>query len=324
VQYSVEVGAASEAHPVGGVDYPRTYQELLTWFPDDAACLEYLAAVRWPDGFACPACGGRDAWRTGQGLWMCQDCGRKTSLTAGTIFHRTRTPLSTWFAAIWFVTSQKNGISAQGLQRVLGFGSYETAWAWMHKLRRAMVRPDRDQLSGVVEVDETFVGGVSAGRPGASSDKVTVMVAVEKINGGRRLGRIRLEIAERPGTLELVEFAQHMVLPGSTIRTDGAQMMRRLGNLGYTHEYVTSYNAADPTAVLPGVHLVASLLKRWLTGTLHYAVADHQLPYYLDEYTFRFNRRTSHSRGLLFYRLLQQAVNTDPQPLPTLLKPGQH
>ncbi len=314
----------SEAHPVGGVDYPRTYQELLVWFPDDAACLEYLAAVRWPDGFVCPACGGRDAWRTGQGLWMCQDCGRKTSLTAGTIFHRTRTPLSTWFAAIWFVTSQKNGISAQGLQRVLGFGSYETAWAWMHKLRRAMVRPDRDQLSGVVEVDETFVGGVSAGRPGASSDKVTVMVAVEKINGGRRLGRIRLEIAERPGTLELVEFAQHMVLPGSTIRTDGAQMMRRLGKLGYTHEYVTSYNAADPTAVLPGVHLVASLLKRWLTGTLHYAVADHQLPYYLDEYTFRFNRRTSHSRGLLFYRLLQQAVNTDPQPLPTLLKAGQY
>ena len=182
----------SEGHPVGGVDYPRTYQELLAWFPDDAACLEYLAAVRWPDGFVCPACGGRDAWRTGRGLWMCQDCGRKTSLTAGTIFHRTRTPLSSWFAAIWFVTSQKNGISAQGLQRVLGFGSYETAWAWLHKLRRAMVRPDRDRLSGVVEVDETFVGGVSTGHLGASSDKVPVMVAAEKVNGGRRLGRIRL------------------------------------------------------------------------------------------------------------------------------------
>ncbi|MGH3462978.1 MAG: IS1595 family transposase, partial [Kribbellaceae bacterium] len=194
---------ASEVHPVGGVDYPRTYQELLEWFPDDAACLEYLAAVRWPDGFVCPACGGRDAWRTGGGLWMCQDCGRKTSLTAGTIFHRTRTPLSSWFAAIWFVTSQKNGISAQGLQRVLGFGSYETAWAWMHKLRRAMVRPDRDPLAGVVEVDETFVGGVSIGRPGASSDKVPVMVAVEKLNAGKRLGRVRLEVAERPATLEL-------------------------------------------------------------------------------------------------------------------------
>ena len=314
---------ASGAHPVGGVDYPRTYQELLAWFPDDAACLEYLAAVRWPDGFVCPACGGRDAWRTGRGLWMCQDCGRKTSLTAGTIFHRTRTPLSSWFAAIWLVTSQKNGISAQGLQRVLGFGSYETAWAWMHKLRRAMVRPDRDRLSGVVEVDETFVGGVSTGHLGASSDKVAVMVAAEKVDGGRRLGRIRLEVAERPATLELVEFAQRMVEPASTIRTDGAQMMRRLATLGYTHEYTTGYNAPDPTAVLPGVHLVASLLKRWLTGTLHYAVADHQLPYYLDEYTFRFNRRTARSRGLLFYRLLQQAVNTDPAPLPTLLKPGQ-
>jgi hypothetical protein len=255
---------------------------------------------------------------------MCQDCGRKTSLTAGTIFDRTRTPLSSWFAAIWLVTSQKNGISAQGLQRVLGFGSYETAWAWMHKLRRAMVRPDRDRLSGVVEVDETFVGGVSTGHLGASSDKVAVMVAAEKVNGGRRLGRIRLEVAERPAALELVEFAQRVVVPGSTIRTDGAQMMRRLGQLGYTHEYATGYNAPDPAAVLPGVHLVASLLKRWLTGTLHYAVADHQLPYYLDEYTFRFNRRTARSRGLLFYRLLQQAVNTAPAPLPTLLKPGQH
>jgi transposase-like protein len=252
---------------------------------------------------------------------MCQVCGRRTSVTAGTIFHRTRTPLSTWFAAIWFVTSQKNGMSAQGLQRVLGFKSYETAWAWMHKLRRAMVRPDRDLLTGVVEVDETFVGGVSVGRLGATSDKIPVMVAVEKVAGGRKLGRIRLEIAEGPGTLELVDFAQRMVLPGSTIRTDGAIMMRRLGNLGYTHQYATGYNAPDKAEVLPGVHLTASLLKRWLTGTLHFAVAEHQLPYYLDEFTFRFNRRDSKSRGLLFYRLMQQASNTGPQPLHTLLKP---
>jgi hypothetical protein len=252
---------------------------------------------------------------------MCQDCGRRTSVTAGTIFHRTRTPLSTWFAAIWFVTSQKNGISAQGLQRVLGIKSYETAWAWMHKLRRAMVRPERDRLSGIVEVDETFVGGVSPGRQGGSSGKVPVMVAVEKTGVGRKLGRIRLELTERPGTLELVDFAQRMVLPGSTIRTDGAQMMRKLGTRGYSHEYATGYNATDPTEVLPGVHLTASLLKRWLTGTMHYAVADHQLAYYLDEFTFRFNRRGSNSRGLLFYRLLEQAVVTEPQPLHTLLQP---
>lgn len=308
-------------HPRAGVDYPTTYQELLAWFPDDAACLDYLAGLRWPEGFVCPACGGGEYWRTGKALWMCQSCARRTSVTAGTIFHRTRTPLSTWFAAIWFVTSQKNGVSAQGLQRVLGFKSYETAWAWMHKLRRAMVRTERDRLSGIVEVDETFVGGVSVGRLGGSSDKVPVMVAVEKPGPGRTLGRIRLEVTDRPGTLSLVDFAQRMVTPGSTIRTDGARMMRRLGALGYTHEYTDGYSAEDKTEVLPGVHLTASLLKRWLIGTLHYAVAEHQLPYYLDEFTFRFNRRNSRSRGLLFYRLLQQAVETDPQPLHTLLKP---
>lgn len=306
-------------HPEAGVDYPTTYQDLLAWFPDDQACLDYLAKLRWPHGFVCPACKTTDFWRTAEDLWMCQACARRTSVTAGTIFHRTRTPLSTWFAAIWFVTSQKNGMSAQSLQRVLGFKSYETAWAWMHKLRRAMVRPDRDRLSGIVEVDETFVGGVSRGKQGASSDKVPVMVAVEKTGAGRKLGRIRLEVTERPGTLELVEFAERTVLPGSTIRTDGARMFRKLGNMGYTHEYATGYNAPDKADVLPGVHLTASLLKRWLTGTLHFAVSEHQLPYYLDEFTFRFNRRDSHSRGLLFYRLIAQAAATDPQPLHTLL-----
>ncbi len=315
---------AQKAHPRAGKDYPQTFQDLLSWFPDNRACFNYLARLRWADGFVCPACKGSAFWRTGSGLWMCQACARRTSVTAGTIFHRTRTPLSTWFAAIWFVTSQKNGVSAQGLQRVLGFRSYETAWAWMHKLRRAMVRPDRDRLGGlggVVEVDETFVGGVSAGKLGASSDKVPVMIAVEKIGAGRKLGRIRLEVTERPGSLELVRFAERMVLPGSTIRTDGATMLSRLGSMGYTHEFTTGYNAPDKAEVLPGVHLSASLLKRWLTGTMHYAVAEHQLPYYLDEFTFRFNRRDSRSRGLLFYRLLQQAVGTDPQPLHTLLKP---
>jgi transposase-like protein len=314
------VSGDGRAHPVAGEDYPRTYQQLQDWFRDDAACLDYLARLRWPMGFTCPVCGGRESWRTKQGLWMCRACGRKTSATAGTIFHRTRTPLSTWFAAIWFVTSQKNGVSAQGLQRVLGFGSYETAWAWMHKLRRAMVRPDRDLLHGVVELDETFVGGRSAGRIGASSDKVPIMVAVERA-GPRRLGRVRFQVAAAPNTLELVEFATATIAPGSTVRTDGARMLRRLAELGYTHEYVDGYRALDPAAVLPGVHMVASLLKRWLIGTLHYGVDRAQLPYYLDEYAFRFNRRSSNSRGLLFYRLLQQAVHTDPQPLPTLVRP---
>ena len=141
------------ARPVGGVDYPRTFQELQEWFPDNASCLAYLERLRWPDGFVCPVCGAAGGWRTAKARWMCASCGRQTSVTAGTIFHRIRTPMSTWFAAIWFVTSQKNGISAQSLQGVLGFSSYDTAWAWLHKLRRAMVRPERDLLSGVVELD---------------------------------------------------------------------------------------------------------------------------------------------------------------------------
>ena len=310
------------ADPVRGVDYPATYQQLLRWFPDNHACLEYLGRLRWEDGFVCPACGGDRFWRTGAGLWMCRACQRRTSVTAGTIFHRTRTPMSTWFAAIWFVTSQKNGVSAQGLQRMLGFGSYETAWAWLHKLRRAMVRPDRDRLSGTVEVDETMVGGVSPGMFGAATGKVPVMIAVER-NDTRRLGRVRLAVADRPGSLALVDWAASVIEPGSTIRTDGAPVLRRLADRGFVHHATAAYSAADQSSVLPGVHLVASLLKRWLIGTLHYRVEQQHLPYYLDEYTFRFNRRTARSRGLLFYRLLQQAVNTDPHPLHTLVRPGQ-
>jgi transposase-like protein len=224
--------------------------------------------------------------------------------------------LVTWFAAVWFVTSQKNGVSAQGLQRVLGFASYETAWAWMHKLRRAMVQPGRDQIGGlgvVVELDETFVGGVSRGRAGAGSGKAPVMLAVEK--HGRKLGRIRTGVACRPGTLDLLEFAGQVIAPGSIIRTDESWMFKRLADMGYTHQRTVAVRAADPAEVLPGVHMIASLLKRWLIGTLHYAITTEHLPYYLDEFTFRFNRRDSRSRGLLFYRLLQQAVHTDPWPL---------
>ena len=305
--------------PVGGVDYPRTYLEFRDWFATDAACEEYLEALRWPEGFVCPVCDTAGGWRIGQRrMWMCSACGRKTSVTAGTIFHRSHTPLSTWFAAAWFVTSTKNGTSALALQQQLGFGSYETAWAWLHKFRRAMVRPDRDLLQGVVEVDETFIGGVSVGKDGAGSDKVPVQIAVERASA-KRLGRVRFAVAEAPGSLELVDFAKTVIAPGSLVRTDGARMLRRLAEDGYRHEYVNSYQAKDKASVLPGVHRVASLLKRWLTGTLHYRVSDQHLEYYLDEYAFRFNRRNSKARGLLFYRLLQQSVGTDPHPLDELI-----
>lgn len=308
-------------HPTAGVDYPGTYQELLAWFPDNGSCIAYLEKLRWANGFSCPKCGGGSCWRTARNLLMCSSCGRKTSVTAGTIFHRTHTPLSTWFAAIWFVTSQKNGLSAQGLQRVLGFGSDETAWAWLHKLRRAMVRPDRDRLSGDVELDEIFLGGRATGRPGASSSKVPVMVAVERTTGGN-LGRVRMQVADRPNTSEILDFARSVVAKGSTIHTDGTQLFRKLPSSGYRHEYINSYATEDKDSILPGVHLVSSLVKRWFADTLHYAVGDQHLAYYLDEYTFRFNRRKSAKRGMLFYRLLQQAVDTDPHPLHELLGGG--
>jgi hypothetical protein len=305
-------------HPVGGVDYPRTFQEFKQWFPDDAACIDYLAGLRWPDGFSCPRCGDGKAWRTGKGLWMCAGCCLKTSVTAGTIFHRSHTPLSTWFAAVWFVTSQKNGMSAAGLQQALGFGSYETAWAWLHKMRRAMVRPDRELLTGTVELDQSFLGGRSTGKTGGSSGKVPVTIAVERDDRGR-LGRVRLEMAHAPGKLDIVEFGCDVIEPGSTVRTDGARMFQRFTERGYTHEATKSYTVEDRDTVMPGPHLVSSLLKRWTAGTLHYRLSPQHLPYYLDEFTFRFNRRKSRARGMLFYRLLQQAVDTDPHPLKELI-----
>jgi Transposase zinc-ribbon domain len=177
------------AEPVAGVDYPSTAAQLRRWFPDDDACIEYLAGLRWPDGFVCPACSGAGFWRTGHGLWMCTTCSRKTSVTAGTLFHRSRTPLSTWFEAIWFVTSSKDGPSAAALQQHLGLASYETAWAWLRTMRSAMAGPERDRLGGgeveQVEIGESFLGGVTRDLPGATTLEVPVMIAVERL-GPRR------------------------------------------------------------------------------------------------------------------------------------------
>jgi transposase-like protein len=309
----------SAVRPVSGVDYPATFQQLQEWFAEEASCVEYLARLRWPEGFVCPACDKREAWRTSEGLWMCVGCGRRTSVTAGTIFHRTRLPLRTWFAAVWFVTSQKNGVSALGLQRVLGFGSYETAWAWLHKLRRAMVRPDRDRLGGTVEVDETYLGGRDAGSDGRGTAKDLVVIAIESQTQPRKLGRVRLANVPDASTPALCGFIERVVEPGATIHTDGLGAYRDIAQRGYRHHATSLIASPDPAHItMPGVHRVASLLKRWIAGTLHYGISTKHLDYYLDEFTFRFNRRTSTSRGLLFYRLLEQAVATQPHPLDVL------
>ena len=317
MQYPLHVGVASSEVLRAGVDYPATFQQLQGWFTDDDACRAYLERLRWPDGFECPACGSSRGWRIASGAWMCTACGRKTSVTAGTIFDKTRTPLATWFAAVWFVCSQENGVSALGLQRVLGLGSYETAWAWLHKLRRAMVRPERDLLDGLVEVDETYFGARATGRDGRGTGKTLIVIAVEM--PPKHLGRVRLARVPAATGPALRGFVNDVVAKGVTVRTDGLSAYRKLTDDGYRHVPINVSSSGELAhIVLPGVHRVAALLKRWLTGTLHYSVSDKHLDYYLDEFTFRFNRRNARSRGLLFYRLLEQAVVTNPHPLSAL------
>jgi transposase-like protein len=234
-------------------------------------------------------------------------------VTAGTIFEGTHLPLQVWFRAVWLVTSQKSGASALGVQRVLGLGSYKTAWTWLHKLRRAMVRPGRDQLSGTIEVDETFIGGMTVGASGR--DRIgKEMVAVAAQEDGSGIGRIRLARVSDGSSDSLHGFIQQTIARGSTVHTDGWLGYQGLDKLGYTH-HVTRISPRTREAaaeLMPRVHRVSSLLKRWLLGTHQGSVGSSHIDYYLDEFTFRFNRRRSASRGKLFFRLLQQAVQVGP------------
>ena len=307
-------------HPVPGVDYPRTFQELDDWFRNDAGCREYLRRLRWPDGFACRRYGvAGEAWMMSDGLLRCRSCHRRTLLTAGTVFQGTRKPLRMWFLAMWFVTSQKNGVSALGLQRVLGLGSYETAWTWLHKLRRAMVRPGRVSLTGAVEVDETYVGGPEEGKRGREAEtKAIVAVAAEK--SGRGIGRIRLRHIEDVSGDSLLSFVQGAVAPSAVVHTDGWSGYAGLVAAGYKHHVTVINSGSEPAhQVMPRVHMVASLLKRWLVGTHQGGIQHRHLDYYLDEFTFRFNRRRSRARGLLFHRLAQQAVAIEPTPYNSII-----
>lgn len=287
-------------------DYPRSQNEFELRFQTEAGCLEYLGRLRWPEGFVCPRCGGSDSWQTGRGLFHCIRCRTQTSVTAGTMFHRTRKPLRVWLRAMWHITSQKYGTNALGLHRVLDLGCYETAWQWLHKLRRAMVRPGRDQLSGVVQVDETFIGGRrkpgKRGRGAAGKALVAIAVEDKSPNG---IGRIRLQHIPDASAGSLGAFAKQMISPGSVVVTDDWSGYLTLPSLGYERQIIE-----PEKLVLP--HLVASLMKRQQLGTFQGAVKHTHLAYYLDEFTFRFNRRTSRSRGKLFYRLVQQALMVGP------------
>lgn len=292
-------------------DYPKSLAEFESRFSTEKACRAYLLALRWPEGYRCPRCGGGKSWPVRDTLMQCSGCGYQTSATAGTIFQDTRKPLTVWFRAMWYVTSQKNGASALGLKRVLGLGSYQTAWAWLHKLRRAMVRPGRDKLSGWVEVDETWLGGLEEGVAGRKKgDKALIVIAAEA--DGKGVGRIRMRPIQDASAGSLQAFVEDSIEKGSTLHTDGWQGYVGLDKKGYDREVsVLRGRRKEASTVMPRVHRVASLLKRWILGTHQGAVSHEHLVYYLDEFTFRFNRRRSKSRGKLFYRLVQQAVATD-------------
>lgn len=254
-------------------------------------------------------------WRMGDGRFWCEPCQCRVSVTAGTLFHRTRTPLMIWFAAAWHMTSAKNGVSAKTLHRLLGFGSYQTAWAMLHRFRSAMVRPGRERLTGEVEVNEIFIGGIKPGKRGRGAEgKTLVAVAVELLRP-KGFGRCRLRVIPNTRAPTLRSFLHDYVSPGAVVVTDGlSSYPEAIGN-DYLHTPHVVARSSDPAHVsLPGVHRVASLLKRWLLGTHQGAVEADHLQAYLDEFAFRFNRRKSEFRGLLFRRLLEHAVQVKPVP----------
>ncbi|MEF8727097.1 MAG: IS1595 family transposase [Accumulibacter sp.] len=307
------------ASAVAGKDYPRNWSEFLDWFASEEACLAYLEKLRWPGGFVCPACGvAQEPYRSSRLRLMCRSCAHQGSVTAGTIFDKTRTPLRVWLAAAWYVTNQKLRVSALGLKRVLGLGSYETAWTMLHRLRRAMARPDRDLLKGEVEVDETYLAISDRDKPSSSkarksrTNKILVAIAVE-MHQPKGFGRIRLRRIDNDSDACVVPFVKGNVQAGARVRTDGSAAYRSLSKIGFEHSRQAMLGAESPAHVtMPGVHRVASLIKRWILGTHQGSVQPGHLDAYLDEFVFRFNRRTSTSRGLLFYRLMQQAVLTPP------------
>jgi transposase-like protein/predicted RNA-binding Zn-ribbon protein involved in translation (DUF1610 family) len=278
-------------------------------FKTEKSCRNYLKKLKWPKGFICPKCGHNKAWKRNKGLFLCKKCRFETSLIVDTIFQDTKKPLRYWFIMIWYICSQKYGTNALGLKRELNFGSYRTAWSWLYKIRKLMILNNRKMLSGVIEIDETYIGSPKSGKRGRGAEnKAIVLVAVEDKteNNYKNIGRIRLKYISDASSHSLLEFIENNVTAGSIIKTDKwkGYNTSKINN-AYKHIQVESYE-------LKIVHMVISLLKRWILGTYQGSIQYKYLPYYLDEYVFRFNRRFSKTRGKLFYCLIHQAVKSSP------------
>jgi transposase-like protein len=276
---------------VGRPDFPRSLSEFQSRFASEDACRGYLMACRWPDGFRCPGCGDGGSYPlVTRDLLQCRACRRQTSVTAGTVLDRTRLPLPLWFATAYLVTTHTPGFSALQLQRQLGLARYETAWTMLQKLRRAMLRPERDRLSGTVELDETYIGGVEEGRRGGRQrdSKKSILAGAVEVRG-HGSGRIRLAVVPDLSAATFARFAEEAIAPGSTVPTDGWHSYRALRGT-YAHRPTVIGDPKNAAKQLPRVHRAFANLKTWLLGT-HHGVGAKHLPHYVDEFVFRFNRR---------------------------------
>lgn len=289
--------------------YPLTQMEFEKMFSNEQQCLEYLIGLRWKDGYVCKDCGNNQYWLLSRKRIGCKKCKGQMSITQGTIFEQSNKPLSLWYRTIWLMVSQKSGVSAVSVQNIIGFGSYQTAWTWLHKLRKLTVSPDRDRLKGKVEIDETLLGGRKEGKRGRGAEgKILIAIAVEIFEKGT--GRVRLSIIPNAKRNSLKNFIENNVESGSEIVTDGWKSYLKID--GYKHTVIEKEGAPDEANLLPNAHRVASLLKRWLLGTHQNYITGNKTQNYLDEFVFRYNRRKSASRGLLFQRVMEQAVNHKP------------
>ncbi len=294
-------------------DHARTSSLLESILATEDACVEYLCQLRWPDGFRCVRCGGSDAWRTGRGMFRCRRCDAQTSVIVGTAFQGTHKPLRLWLRAMWHVVQSPHGASAKEIERLLELGSYRTAWSWMHKLRRVMVRPGRDRLGGTVQVDEAFIGSKRALRRRPGPRATLLMVAV----GQRRTrsGPIRILRLRDGSHQSLLSAVQEMVDPSAIVRTDRSPIyMPGIELMGYRHQPFRLYPGAVGIDPLPLVADVTGRLGEWLQGRLHGAVSPAHLDYYLAEFTFRYNHQASRFPDKAFRCLLRQALETKPTP----------
>ena len=287
--------------------FPKTFEEFLDWFPSEEACYRYLSWIRWGATPHCPKCQSSRVWLLASGKYNCE-CGKQWSVTAGTVFADSHKPLRLWFHIMWLLMAQKTGVSAKNFYETYGFGSYQTTWAWFQKLRSVMVRANREKLNGRIELDGTYVGGQAEGTRGRGAEKKTlVLVGVEGFPN-KKLGRVRFLIVPSESSESIATFVREYVSPEATVVSDGLSAYGVVSGLVAHHEVKVQSDKSANESELEHVHLVVSLLKRWLGGTHQGAVTPGHLSGYLDEFAFRFNRRLSARRGKLFYRLMQQAV----------------